>query len=100
MAPGEGHLMLLDPASAALPIISDFLLSDDATASSSWRQSVEVDSAMLDATLPKGCDDSATRGGFSVQSRARSGRVLAFRAGSSEWPNVRRRDHGVQSGVH
>ena len=54
VAPGEGHLLLLDPQSSALPAIRDFLFSEELEASAAWREAVEVTPPMLDAALPAG----------------------------------------------
>jgi pimeloyl-ACP methyl ester carboxylesterase len=49
---GEGHLMLFDPRSAALPLLSDFFSSPDAEASAAWRKGECVDDrARVDAAL-------------------------------------------------
>jgi poly(3-hydroxyalkanoate) depolymerase len=47
VAPGEGHLLLLDPRSAALPAIRGFLCGEEID----WGDSVEVTKPMLDAEL-------------------------------------------------
>jgi hypothetical protein len=54
VAPGEGHLLLLDPQSSALPAIRDFLFSEELEASAAWREAVEVTRPMVDAALPAG----------------------------------------------
>ena len=46
--PGEGHLMLFDPESAALPLLEDFFWSDDLEATQAWTSGAEVDD---DATV-------------------------------------------------
>ncbi len=45
--PGEGHLLLMDDRSAALPVISDFLSAPGLARSSAWRDAIEVDDEML-----------------------------------------------------
>ncbi|HYH89452.1 MAG TPA: alpha/beta hydrolase, partial [Solirubrobacteraceae bacterium] len=52
VAPGEGHLLLLDPQSSALPAIRDFLVSEELADSATWREAVAVTRPMLDAALP------------------------------------------------
>ena len=52
VAPGEGHLLLLDPQSSALPAIRDFLVSEELGDSATWREAVAVTRPMLDAALP------------------------------------------------
>lgn len=47
VAPGEGHLLLVDPDSAALPAIHGFLTSDPPD----WGDAVEVTRGMVDAAL-------------------------------------------------
>ncbi len=50
--PGEGHLMLFDPRSAALPLLSDFFSSADVATSAAWRSGEEVDDpALVEAAL-------------------------------------------------
>ena len=51
LAPGEGHLLLLDPDSAAHPVMRDFVRCDDLRASEAYERTVEVDEAMLEAAL-------------------------------------------------
>jgi poly(3-hydroxyoctanoate) depolymerase len=45
VAAGEGHLLLLDPRSRALPAIRDFVCGDEVD----WGEAVPVSRAMLDA---------------------------------------------------
>jgi hypothetical protein len=52
VAPGEGHLLLLDPDSRALPAIRTFVCHDDID----WGEAVEVTKPMLDAEL-RGTDE-------------------------------------------
>ena len=52
VAPGEGHLLLLDPESSALPAIRDFLVNEELDASAAWRAAVDVTRPMLEAALP------------------------------------------------
>lgn len=47
VAPGEGHLLLLDPQSRALPAIRDFVCGDEPE----WGEAVEVSRETLDAEL-------------------------------------------------
>jgi pimeloyl-ACP methyl ester carboxylesterase len=47
VAPGEGHLLLLDPQSRALPAIRDFVRGDEPE----WGEAVGVSREMLDAGL-------------------------------------------------
>jgi poly(3-hydroxyoctanoate) depolymerase len=48
---GEGHLMLLDEDSAALPAIRDFLMASSHTASDVWGRAIAVDAESLAHTL-------------------------------------------------
>jgi len=50
LVPGEGHLLLFDPSSAALPSLADFFASGEA--SSAWREGQDVrDDAVVDDAL-------------------------------------------------
>jgi pimeloyl-ACP methyl ester carboxylesterase len=50
LVPGEGHLLLFDAASAALPILADFFASGDKSAA--WREGEDVsDDAAVDDAL-------------------------------------------------
>jgi poly(3-hydroxyoctanoate) depolymerase len=51
LAPGEGHLLLLDPDSAAHPAIRDFVRCDELEGSEAYTRSVEVDKAMVEAAV-------------------------------------------------
>jgi pimeloyl-ACP methyl ester carboxylesterase len=51
LAPGEGHLLLLDPDSTALPVIRDFLLSEDLATSPVVSRTAVIDRAMVAAAL-------------------------------------------------
>jgi pimeloyl-ACP methyl ester carboxylesterase len=51
LAPGEGHLLLLDPDSAAHPAIRDFARCDELDGSEAYTRSVDVDEAMLEEAL-------------------------------------------------
>ena len=51
LAPGEGHLLLLDPDSAAHPAIRDFIRCDDLAGSEACARTIEVDDAMVEAAL-------------------------------------------------
>ena len=51
VVPGEGHLLLMDDRSEALPVIGDFLGSPTAERSSAWRDATNVDDEMLAAAL-------------------------------------------------
>jgi hypothetical protein len=53
VAPGEGHLLLLDPDSRALPAIQDFVCDGDR------GDAVEVTKPMLDAELRTGAEPHA-----------------------------------------
>ena len=83
VAPGEGHLLLLDPQSSALPAIRDFLFSEELEASAAWREAVEVTRPMVDAAVPAGLPNpvsllkrrASARSGASSRARdARSAR--------------------------
>lgn len=54
IAPGEGHLLLLDPDSAAHRMVRAFLMSDDLRASEAWERTVKVHRGMVDAALGAG----------------------------------------------
>jgi pimeloyl-ACP methyl ester carboxylesterase len=51
VAPGEGHLLLADPESMALPAIRDFLVTEDLARSRAWRDAQEVTKEVLDTGL-------------------------------------------------
>ena len=51
LAPGEGHLLLLDPDSAAHPAIRDFIRCDDLAGSEACARTIEVDDEMVAAAL-------------------------------------------------
>jgi pimeloyl-ACP methyl ester carboxylesterase len=50
--PGEGHLLLFDPKSAALPLLGDFFAAERLDDSSAWRGGEEVrDDAVLEEAI-------------------------------------------------
>jgi poly(3-hydroxyoctanoate) depolymerase len=50
--PGEGHLFMWDPESAAIPLLEDFLGADDLAASKAWASGLAVDDdATVDAAF-------------------------------------------------
>ena len=51
LAPGEGHLLPLDPDSVAHPAIRDFVRCDDLAGSEACARRVEVDAAMVEEAL-------------------------------------------------
>ena len=51
LAPGEGHLLLLDLDSAAHPAIRDFIRCEDLAGSEACARSVEVDETMVEEAL-------------------------------------------------
>ena len=51
LAPGEGHLLLLDPDSAAHPVDPRLRPLRRARGSEAYTRTVEVDEAMLEAAL-------------------------------------------------
>src|SRR4051812_46285806 len=51
LAPGEGHLLLLDPDSAAHPVIRDFVTSEEPATSDAFAATVTVDRARVVAAL-------------------------------------------------
>ncbi|HEX2221363.1 MAG TPA: alpha/beta fold hydrolase [Candidatus Limnocylindria bacterium] len=53
VAAGEGHLLLLDPDSAAHPVIRDFLASAEPGRSDAFARTVAVDGGMVAAALPR-----------------------------------------------
>ena len=54
LAPGEGHLMLLDPDSAAYPVIRSFLVSDDLPSSDARRSTFKPEKATVERALRAG----------------------------------------------
>lgn len=53
VAPGEGHLLLMDDDSAVLPAIGGFLAADDPGEAKAWRMATVVDDAMLRRALAR-----------------------------------------------
>lgn len=53
LAHGEGHLLLLDPDSAAHPVIRDFLTSAAPATSEACERTVTVDRRMVEAAMPR-----------------------------------------------
>ena len=53
VAPGEGHLLLMDDDSAVLPAIGSFLAADDPGEADAWRKATVVDDAMLRRALTR-----------------------------------------------
>jgi pimeloyl-ACP methyl ester carboxylesterase len=51
VAPGEGHLLLMDSASHALPVIRSFLDAETASDSRAWHHAQRVDDRMLNHAL-------------------------------------------------
>ena len=51
IAPGEGHLLLMDDRSAALPVIDDFLSAAKVARSNAWRDAATVDEETLREAL-------------------------------------------------
>ena len=51
VAPGEGHLLLMDDRSSVLPMIQSFLSTPSLADSRAWRESVVVDDSALRAAL-------------------------------------------------
>jgi pimeloyl-ACP methyl ester carboxylesterase len=51
VAKGEGHLLLLDPDSAAHPVIRDFLICDDPRSSDAFAGTIDVDEQMVRQAL-------------------------------------------------
>ncbi len=51
VAPGEGHLLLMDEASQALAVIRSFLSATDLRRSRAWQQAALVSDQMLDDAL-------------------------------------------------
>ena len=49
--PGEGHLLLMDRESGALPVIANFTGAAKVSSSPAWRGAVAVDDAMLEQAL-------------------------------------------------
>jgi pimeloyl-ACP methyl ester carboxylesterase len=52
VAPGEGHLLLMDEQSAAFDPIRAFLRAETLDEEPAWRAATVVDDAMLDAAMP------------------------------------------------
>jgi hypothetical protein len=76
---GEGHLLLLDPDSAAHPVIEDFLAAEELAESDARAATVTVDRAMVAAALraqpvmphPVWALNAASRALFAAAARAR-----------------------------
>ncbi len=51
VARGEGHLLMMDGSSQALPVIRSFLAADDLRRAAGWQQASVVTEAMLAAAL-------------------------------------------------
>jgi pimeloyl-ACP methyl ester carboxylesterase len=51
VAPGEGHLLLLDDRSRCLPVIRNFLSAATVSRSRVWREAITVDAEMLEDAL-------------------------------------------------
>ena len=51
LAPGEGHLLLLDPDSAAHPAIRDFVRCDELDGADACTRSIDVDAEMVEQAL-------------------------------------------------
>lgn len=54
IAPGEGHLLLMDDMSRCLPMIRSFLGAASVRRSCAWREAIVVDDEMLDDALRGG----------------------------------------------
>ena len=88
LARGEGHLLLLDPDSAAHPVIRDFLTGDEPATSPAFARTVTVDRARVVAALreerfvphPAWALNAATRALFygATGSRSADGRSGAW----------------------
>ncbi len=61
VASGEGHLLMMDGSSQALPVIRSFLAADDLRRSAGWQQASVVTEAMLAAALRREPGGSPTR---------------------------------------
>ena len=80
VAPGEGHLMLMDDHSQALPIIADFLSAPTVERSSAWRDATPVDDETLREALhvrSLGLENPATLMSAIVRSLSRRPRAPA-----------------------
>ena len=53
VAAGEGHLLLLDSDSPALPVVRDFVAADDLATAPAWRDATYVTRPMLDDALAR-----------------------------------------------
>ena len=53
VAPGDGHLLLLDRESVALPVIEDFLTSPELDGSRAWREAETVTAPRVEAALAR-----------------------------------------------
>jgi pimeloyl-ACP methyl ester carboxylesterase len=85
LAPGEGHLLLLDADSAAPPVIRDFLAAERLEGSPAYAQTVAVDRAMVAAAMPRRplphlvwALNTATRAVYSTGSSRAEGRSGAW----------------------
>ena len=79
---GEGHLLLMDRDSAALPFIDDFIGASPVTASAAWREGTDVDEELLERVLagaPVGWDNPAALLSAFVRSCSRPPRDTAAR---------------------
>ena len=80
IVPGEGHLLLMDHDSAALPFIGDFISASTVASSTAWRDGIDVDDEMLERVLaahPPGWDNPAALLSAWVRSFSRPPRVTA-----------------------
>ena len=59
VAPGEGHLLLMDDDSAVLPAIGDFLTARNPNDAAAWRKATVVDDAMLHSALARNAPSPA-----------------------------------------
>jgi len=51
VAPGEGHLLVLDPESQVVPVVREFLEVEDLATSAAWRAAARVDRPMVDQAV-------------------------------------------------
>ena len=52
VVPGEGHLLVFDPASATLPLLADFFSAETLDDADAWRTGIDIaDDAAVDAAF-------------------------------------------------
>jgi len=72
IAPGEGHLLLMDETSDILPAIHDFLRADDLADCAAWRAGLIIDDAALRAALRRDRADMLVNPGAAASALVRT----------------------------